>query len=186
MFMDGPTVEIYGNAQDGVGNTMNSGTVIVHGNAGDVLGYGMRRGAIYVEGDVGYRVGIHMKADDGSAPGASSAAARRATTSASTWPAACSCCSAWTRRSSGPIVGGAPGHRHARRRDLLRGEIEPWQYGEEVRVLPMTDWEIAALGLRARDYCRVFGLDAREVLGQPFTRVVPSGSRPYAGLYAYL
>ena len=44
MFMDGPTVEVFGNAQDGVGNTMNGGTVVVHGNAGDVLGYGMRGG----------------------------------------------------------------------------------------------------------------------------------------------
>ena len=26
MFMDGPTVEVFGNAQDGVGNTMNAGT----------------------------------------------------------------------------------------------------------------------------------------------------------------
>ena len=31
MFMDGPTVEVFGNAQDGVGNTMNAGKVIVHG-----------------------------------------------------------------------------------------------------------------------------------------------------------
>ncbi|MDO9107704.1 MAG: hypothetical protein Q7U89_01760 [Coriobacteriia bacterium] len=38
MFMDGPTVEIFGNAQDGVGNTMNAGKVVVHGVAGDVLG----------------------------------------------------------------------------------------------------------------------------------------------------
>jgi glutamate synthase domain-containing protein 3 len=29
MFMDGPTVVVHGNAQDGVGNTMNAGTVYV-------------------------------------------------------------------------------------------------------------------------------------------------------------
>ena len=62
MFLDGPTVEVFGNAQDGVGNTMNAGTVIVHGDAGDVLGYGMRGGRVFIKGDVGYRVGIHMKA----------------------------------------------------------------------------------------------------------------------------
>ena len=53
-------------------------------------------------------------------------------------------------------------------------------------MLPMSDWEIAALAYVLDDYCRVFGLDARAVLAEPFTRVVPSGSRPYAGLYAYL
>ena len=44
MFMNGPTIVTFGNAQDGVANTMNAGTVIIHGDAGDVLGYGMRGG----------------------------------------------------------------------------------------------------------------------------------------------
>ncbi|MBI5187094.1 MAG: hypothetical protein HZA01_15410 [Nitrospinae bacterium] len=60
-FMDGPTLNVRNNAQDGVGNTMNSGKIIVHGMAGDVIGYGMRGGKIYIRDDVGYRVGIHMK-----------------------------------------------------------------------------------------------------------------------------
>ena len=47
-FMDGPIVEVFGNAQDATGNTMNCGRIIVHGSAGDVLGYGMRGGEIYV------------------------------------------------------------------------------------------------------------------------------------------
>ena len=59
-FMDGPTLEVFGNAQDATGNTMNCGRIIVHGSAGDVLGYGMRGGEIYVRGNVGYRVGIHI------------------------------------------------------------------------------------------------------------------------------
>lgn len=60
-FMDGPQIEIFGNVQDGTGNTMNSGKVIIHGNAGDITGYSMRGGEIYVKNDVGYRSGIHMK-----------------------------------------------------------------------------------------------------------------------------
>jgi glutamate synthase domain-containing protein 3 len=60
-FMDGPEIEIFGNVQDGTGNTMNSGKVIIHGSAGDILGYSMRGGEIYVRNDVGYRSGIHMK-----------------------------------------------------------------------------------------------------------------------------
>ena len=60
-FMDGPEIEIFGNVQDGTGNTMNSGKLIIHGSAGDILGYSMRGGEIYVKEDVGYRSGIHMK-----------------------------------------------------------------------------------------------------------------------------
>lgn len=60
-FMDGPQIEIFGNVQDGTGNTMNSGKVIIHGSAGDITGYSMRGGDIYVRNDVGYRSGIHMK-----------------------------------------------------------------------------------------------------------------------------
>ena len=60
-FMDGPTLVVRNNAQDGVGNTMNRGKILVHGMAGDVVGYGMRGGKIYIRDDVGYRVAIHMK-----------------------------------------------------------------------------------------------------------------------------
>jgi glutamate synthase domain-containing protein 3 len=60
-FMDGPQIEVFGNGQDGIGNTMNSGRIIIHGDCGDILGYSMRGGEIYVEGNVGWRSGIHMK-----------------------------------------------------------------------------------------------------------------------------
>lgn len=60
-FMDGSKIIVYGNVQDGVGNTMNSGTVIVHGKAGDIIGNSMRGGEIYIRDCVGYRCGIHMK-----------------------------------------------------------------------------------------------------------------------------
>ena len=67
-FVDGATVHIHNDAQDGVGNTMNGGLVVVEGDCGDVLGYGMRGGEVYVKGDVGYRVGIHMKSDKHRSP----------------------------------------------------------------------------------------------------------------------
>lgn len=61
-FMEGPEIEVWGNVQDGVGNTMSAGRVAIHGQAGDILGHSMRGGRIYVRGDAGYRIGIHMKA----------------------------------------------------------------------------------------------------------------------------
>jgi glutamate synthase domain-containing protein 3 len=60
-YMDGATLEVFGNAQDGIANTMNDGTLIVHGNCGDIMGYAMRGGQVYIQGYAGYRAGIHMK-----------------------------------------------------------------------------------------------------------------------------
>lgn len=60
-FLDGPTVEVFGNAQDMTGNTMCSGRIVVHGNAWDVTGLSARGGRILVQGSSGFRVGIHMK-----------------------------------------------------------------------------------------------------------------------------
>ena len=61
-YLNDCTVEVFGNAQDATGDTMNAGTLIVHGNSGDATGYAMRGGTILLEGNVGYRAGIHMKA----------------------------------------------------------------------------------------------------------------------------
>ena len=36
--MDGPTIIVNANAQDGTGNTMNGGKIIINGNAGDIVG----------------------------------------------------------------------------------------------------------------------------------------------------
>jgi glutamate synthase domain-containing protein 3 len=67
-FMDGPTIVIRGNAQDGCGNTMNDGQIVVHGRAGDITGLSARGGKIFIRDSVGYRVGIHMKEYEGKRP----------------------------------------------------------------------------------------------------------------------
>ncbi|MEN6326423.1 MAG: glutamate synthase [Syntrophomonas sp.] len=61
-FAQGPQIMVYGNAQEGVANTMSDGQITLHGRAGDIAGYGMRGGALLIRGDAGYRLGIHMKA----------------------------------------------------------------------------------------------------------------------------
>src|SRR3989304_1721148 len=43
-FMDGPTIVVHGNAQDGCGNTMNDGEIVIHGRAGDLAGLSARGG----------------------------------------------------------------------------------------------------------------------------------------------
>lgn len=67
-YLDGGTIEVYGNAQDATGDTMNEGVIKIHGSAGDATGYAMRGGKIFIEGDTGYRAGVHMKAYEEKTP----------------------------------------------------------------------------------------------------------------------
>ncbi len=67
-YMDGGAIEVFGNAQDQIGNTMNDGCIVVHGRCGDAAGYGMRGGQIFVRDGCGWRVGIHMKQFQGKCP----------------------------------------------------------------------------------------------------------------------
>jgi glutamate synthase domain-containing protein 3 len=60
-YIDGGSIEVFGNGQEAAGNTMNRGRIVIHGSVGDALGYAMRGGEIYIEGNVGFRCGIHMK-----------------------------------------------------------------------------------------------------------------------------
>ena len=60
-YLDGGSIEVFGNAQDQIGNTMNGGSVVIHGRCGDAAGYAMRGGRIFVRDGCGWRVGIHMK-----------------------------------------------------------------------------------------------------------------------------
>jgi len=61
-YLDGSIIEVYGNAQDATGDTMNEGEIIIHGSSGDATGYAMRGGKIFIRDNAGYRAGIHIKA----------------------------------------------------------------------------------------------------------------------------
>jgi glutamate synthase domain-containing protein 3 len=185
MFMDGPTVEVAGNAQDGVGNTMNSGQVMVHGSVGDVLGYGMRRGQIFVKGDAGYRAGIHMKADEGPAPLIVCGGKAR-DFFGEYMAGGLLVLLGMHSAADGPIVGGHVGAGMHGGEIFIRGSVEDWACGTEVSVSPATDAEKAGLRPVLADYCRTFGMSLDEVLSAAFTRIAPTGSRPYARLYTYL
>jgi glutamate synthase domain-containing protein 3 len=185
MFMDGPTIEIFGNAQDGVGNTMNTGEVIVHGSAGDVLGYGMRNGRIFVAGDVGYRTGIHMKANVGERPVIVCGGKAR-DFFGEYMAGGLLVLLGMGSRIEGPVLGTHVGAGMHGGEIFVRGELEPWQYGEEVHAHVATEAETVELRGVLADYCRTFGLPLDEVLAAPFTRITPAGNRPYAGMYTYL
>jgi glutamate synthase domain-containing protein 3 len=69
---------------------------------------------------------------------------------------------------------------------FIRGAVEDWACGTEVSVSAATDPEKAGLRPVLADYCSTFGLSLDAVLSASFTRIAPTGSRPYARLYTDL
>ncbi len=183
MFMDGPTVTVFGNVQDGVGNTMSSGKIVVHGHGRDILGHSMRGGTIFVRGDVGYRVGIHMKTYQSSVP--IIVAGGRAGDFLGEYMA-------------GGVIIILGIHNAAQKTELLgdwtatgqhggaiyvRGEVDEDKLGNGATKFPMAADDTKVVKTVLTDYCRVFGVNLEHVLDTEFTKIAPVSHRPYAALY---
>lgn len=181
-FMDGPEIHVHGDAQDGCGNTMNSGLLAIHGSAGDIVGHSMRGGAVFVRDDVGYRVGIHMKAYEDVRPtvviggtaqhflgeymagGVLLVLARRLPPGA-THPA---------RYVGTGMHGGVI---------YLRGVPNQPFLGKEVGLAPITDADRALIGELVAQFNALFGLHVST--DDPYTKLIPQSKRPYGQIYAY-
>jgi glutamate synthase domain-containing protein 3 len=184
MFMDGPTIDVRGNAQDGVGNTMNAGTVIVHGDAGDVLGYGMRGGKVFVYGDVGYRVGIHMKAYETLRP-IMICGGKARDFFGEYMAGGLLVALGMNSHFEGSIVGSFVGTGMHGGEIYLRGAVEEWQCGKEVGIFTADEADLAGIRPVLEEYCSAMDTDLAEVLSVPFTKLIPVSHRPYGKLYAY-
>jgi glutamate synthase domain-containing protein 3 len=182
-FMNGPTLVVNDNAQDGVANTMNSGLVIINGDAGDVLGYGMRGGSVYVRGDVGYRVGIHMKSFGEIKP--LIVVGGHARDFLGEYMAGGEIVVLGLTDEQGPIVGSYVGTGMHAGVMYIRGTVADHQLGKEVRVQAPSEQEQARISDIVIDYARVMKLDAESILSHPFTKIYPYTSRPYGRLYVY-
>ncbi|OPZ85907.1 MAG: Glutamate synthase (NADPH) large chain precursor [bacterium ADurb.Bin429] len=182
-FMDGPTLEVFGNGQDAACNTMNDGVVIIHGNAGDALGYGMRGGSLFVRGDAGYRVGIHMKAYKTQIP--------------AVVIGGCVGDFFGEYMAGGTLVVLGLDHKPGKR--LVGDYLASGIHGGEIflratpDMLPKAPYlsvePVGADGLKAltprlRAFAEAFSLDAEELLTGPFTRLTPISHRPFAAKYA--
>jgi glutamate synthase domain-containing protein 3 len=183
-FMDGPTIVVHGNAQDGCGNTMNDGQIVVHGRAGDIAGLSARGGKIFIRDSVGYRVGIHMKEYEGKRP--------------------CLVVGGTAQDFLGEYMAGGvlvvlglelqEGEPHRARFIgtgmhggviYLRGPVEKHQLGCEVGVTDLNADDRATLEGLVSEFCRHFGRDEKDILAGRFTKLSPLSLRPYGRLYAY-
>lgn len=183
-FMEGPTIEVFGNTQDGCGNTMNQGKIIVHGQAGDIAGFAMRGGKIFIRGNAGYRVAIHMKEYKHKKPllviGGTTQDFLGEYMAGGTLVVLGLTLKKKEKHHASFIGTGMHGGVI-----YLRGEVNSYQLGKEVGIVELSanDWE--ELENIVKEYCFHFGFKPAEILKSNFLKLAPVSLRPYGRLYAY-
>ncbi|MFH1737117.1 MAG: hypothetical protein ABH838_04400 [Actinomycetota bacterium] len=183
-FMDGPTVVVNNNAEDGVGNTMNAGKIIVHGDAGDVIGYGMRGGTIHILGDVGYRVGIHMKDYQDQIP-VIIVGGTAHDFYGEYMAGGVQILLGLNAKKGENITGHFTGTGMHGGVIYLRGGFEEHTLAKEAAVTQLTNVDYRLLKKYLKDFCRDFDLDLDKVMTRDFTKLAPPSLRPYGAYYAY-
>ncbi|MDD4161083.1 MAG: hypothetical protein PHW87_01235 [Methanothrix sp.] len=183
-FLYGHKIIVHGNAQDGVGNTMDGGEIIVQGRAGDVLGFSMRGGEIYVRDNCGYRTALHMKEYEGKRPVL--VVGGRAQDFLGEYMA-----------GGIVIILDLLGQNHQANFIgtgmhggviYLRGKVEQSQVGGQVDISPIDDADRAVLDQYVSRFLERFpeiGMSLEEILNSQFFRLTPRSKRPYSNLYAY-
>ncbi|WP_026487410.1 GltB/FmdC/FwdC-like GXGXG domain-containing protein [Caldanaerobius polysaccharolyticus] len=182
-FMDGLTIEVKGNGQDAIGNTMNEGKVIVHGHAGDVIGYAMRGGVIYVRDDVGYRVGIHMKEYMDKVPAI--VVGGCAGDFFGEYMAGGILILLGLNRGEKDIVGDFCGTGMHGGVMYIRGDVEDYKLGKEVKKVPLDDRDMSIISAYVEEYAKLFNVDFNEIMKEDFIKLYPYNKRPYGKLYTH-
>ena len=184
MFLKGHQIIVNGNAQDGVGNTMDEGEIIVHGRAGDVVGMSMRDGRVFVRDNVGYRAAIHMKQYQNKLPVLVVGGTAQ---------------DFLGEYMAGGIVillglnlkEGEPHRANYIGTGMhggviyLRGHVEQHQLGKEVGVRELDEADFELVSTYVKQYCDYFGGSAEEILEGNFIKLLPVSLRPYGKIYAY-
>lgn len=189
IFMDGPQIVIYNNAEDQVGNTMNAGTIVVHGNVGDVIGLSARGGKMFVQGNAGFRCGIHMKEYKNQKPiiviggtvkdyfgeymagGVLIALGLHVTTGG-------------IAESDRVICGNCLGTGIHNGKIYLRTENLPSHLlGISAKVVPFTPEDEVEITPYLEDYSQHFNVPIETIWDKPFIKIVCESKRPFRGNY---
>ncbi|MFC1631285.1 hypothetical protein ACFL2I_01910 [Candidatus Omnitrophota bacterium] len=183
-FMDGPAIAVSANAQDGIADTMNAGKIVIHGDAGDIAGHSMRGGKVYIKGDAGYRAGIHMKSYKQLHPviiiGGSAGDFL-----GEYMAGGLIIVLGLNKEKNEPLVGNYCATGMHGGAIYIRGEVEQWQLGQEVKVFATDQTDQVILKKYLQEYCRDFKIDLKQITSRKFTKLVPHTTRPYGKIYAY-
>ena len=183
-FMDGPTIIVHGNAQDGCGNTMNNGQIIIHGHAGDILGLSARGGKIFVREDAGYRAAIHMKEYQGKRPVVIIGGTAQDFLGEYMAGGILILLGLNLKEEEGHKANFIGTGMHGGI-IYLRGEVHEYQLGKEVGVAEPSENDYLTLKELVGEFACHFGYDPERILKHKFVKLFPLCLRPYGRLYAY-
>jgi glutamate synthase domain-containing protein 3 len=182
MFMSGPDITLYGNADHAPGNTMDAGSIVIHGSTGDAVAHSMRGGKVFVRDTIGYRGGIHMKqyldkrpvlVIGGSArsflgeymAGGLILVLRQTPDSMN------------DERGIGSGIHGGE--------IFIRGEIRDECLGVGTKKDRCTKEEIGRIIPLIQEFAEKFGIDPTPFLQSDYTRISPASARPFANKYTW-
>lgn len=183
VFMDGPEICLYGNGEDGVGNTMSGGKITIFGDSGDLLGHSARGGKIFVRGDIGWRGGIHAKSYQDKFPVI--VVGGKAGDYLGEYLAGGLIVVLGLSQSPKPLAGKFLGTGMHGGRIYIRGSASDVFQGKEVSETPFTEDDSKLLEPHLKEFCQDFGMDLAEIMKVPFQKLTSQTSRPYGRLYAY-
>lgn len=180
-YLNGAEIIVHANAQDAVGDTMNAGRIVIHGSIGDAAGYAMRGGEIFVKGNAGYRAGIHMKQYKDKVP--VMVIGGCAGSFLGEYQAGGVILVLGLNAKGKRIVHNFPCTGMHGGKLILRGDCSELVFPSQVSVRSAAEADMALITKYAQEYCRLFDMDAREVLDAAFTVVSPDSSNPYKQMY---
>jgi glutamate synthase domain-containing protein 3/thioredoxin reductase/Pyruvate/2-oxoacid:ferredoxin oxidoreductase delta subunit len=182
VFNGGAKIIVYGNAQDGVGNTMNGGSIVVHGSVGDIPGHMVRNGKIFVKGSAGFRAGIMMKEYGSKHPvmiigetiGDYVGEYMAGGTIIILGCGLQNHMSPVSRHVASGMFGGEI---------YVRGKIEKTQLGAGAVMAEARDVDIDSIRSYLAEYASEFEMDTEEIMQGKFFIIRRAGQRPYGNLY---
>ncbi len=183
-FLYGHQIRVHGNAQDGVGNTMDAGEIVIEGRAGDVLGFSMRGGKIFVRDSVGYRTALHMKEFEEKRPVVVIGGTSQDFLGEYMAGGIVILLGLGDRPHKGNFIGTGM-HGGA---IYLRGTVEKTQVGGQVEISPLDDVDKEIVERYVSEFIERFPdleLDKEQILKDEFIRLSPKSKRPYGKLYHY-
>lgn len=182
MFMKGPTIEVFGNADHAPGNTMDEGNIIIHGASGDATAHSMRGGKVFIRDDIGYRGGIHMKQYMDKRPCLIIGGSAKAFLGEYM---AGGLVIMFRLNDETPYaeMGLASGIHGGE--IFVRGTVEEWTLGIGSSARNATQEDLDRIKPIIEEFCGYFNIDASILLNSRYTRVAPVSARPFAGKYTW-
>ncbi len=182
MFMSGPDITLYGNADHAPGNTMDAGSITIHGSAGDAAAHSMRGGKVFVRDTIGYRGGIHMKQYLDKRPvlvlgGSASSFLGEYMAGGLILVLRQFQDTMNDERGIGSGIHGGE--------IIIRGEISDDCLGVGTKKNPCSSEEITRITPLILEFTEKFGIDPAPFLKSEYTRISPASARPFANKYTW-